>query len=134
MSLDRLSEKVIKSKTVKEVEVFFPPEYNLSPEAWGEMIQVYNKGRRPAALAAVLTTIVKEHDKSKTDFSKIISVSEIYEKDGKYVTDITFESGKAGLAALYVFTIEEMKPVLVCLNPTDKNAFIERVVLSYVPN
>lgn len=131
MSLDGLVEKTIRSRVLKEVELFLPPEYEISGEEWKEKIEIYNLSNRPVKLAGVIAGFIQRLNPT-AKMESIFSIGKITEKNGRYVTDMSFENDKAGLTCLYIYTAEELRLVPVCTDPKGNNG-INNVVLTYVP-
>lgn len=133
MSLDNLVAKTISSRCIKEVTLFLPPEYEIDHETWRELIQSFNHTTRPAKLAAMIEKYIRElKNIDRRDYSGIISVSEIVEKDGRFVTNLTFEGDKAGLAALFIYTAEDLQ--LALISEPHGVGGIKNVVLTYIPD
>lgn len=132
MSLDQLVSKTITSKVVKNVPVYVPPEYGIDRNDIGELVQVFNASNRRAKLAEVIRKYISENNPTRKNYDGIISISEIVEVDGQFFTDLTFDSDKAGLTALYIYKAEDLQ--LVFVSNLKGAGGIQHVVLTYLPS
>lgn len=132
MSLDNLVSKTISSRTIQGVALILPPEYEIDHETWDELIQDFNGTRRPCKLAGVIQKFISELNTSRKDFDGVISIGPIVKKDGRYVTDLTFENNRVGLTALYIYTAEDLQ--LALISEHRGSGGIRHVVMTYIPD
>lgn len=133
MSLDRLVQKTIRSRTTQVVDIFLPPEYETTIDEWRKHFAAFNEGRRPARLAYALQQYIREKNPDKTDFSQAIKAGNIVEDDGAFTCECTFEDDKAGLTALYMSTLSGISLIPILGDKIGLEPGIAYVVLSYVP-
>lgn len=133
MSLDRLVQKTIRSRVQKEAALYLPPEYEIDLDQWRLLVERFNNGFKQAKVASPIVNYLKTLVKEKEDWSHLVEVGEITEKDGQFVTDLTFEGDKGGHAALYVFSVEGLRLVPIVPNG-DGNNGITHLSLTYIPD
>lgn len=133
MSLDRLVQKTIRSRVQKATALFLPPEYEIDKDEWVKLVEAFNKGPREARVASAILSYLKTLAKEKTDWSKLVTVGEIVQKDGQFVCDLSFENDKGGHAALYVFSVEGLRLVPIVPGGDMANG-ISHVSLTYIPD
>lgn len=133
MSLDRLVQKTIRSRTNQVVDIFLPPEYETDLDEWRKHFAAFNEGARPARLAYALQQYIREKNPSKTDFSQCIKAGKIVEDDGAFTCECEFENDKAGLTALYLSTLAGISLIPILGDKVGLEPGIAYVVLSYVP-
>lgn len=133
MSLDRLVQKTIRSRTKQVVDIFMPPEYETTLDEWRKHFAAFNEGDRPARLAYALQQYIQKHNPGKIDFSQCIRAGKIVEDDGAFTCECDFENDKAGLTALYMSTLSGIALIPILGDKIGLNPGIAYVVLSYIP-
>lgn len=133
MSLDQLL-NITKNthKTVRDVPLFFPPEYEIELDKWRELIQFFNRTDRKTKVAEMIQQYIRQQNPDKKELGGLISIGEIVEKDGRFYTDLSFENDKAGLTALVIFKAEDLQ--LVPVTSTNGDGGIRHVVMTYIPS
>ncbi len=133
MSLDRLLNQTRKSHRVEEnVPLFLPPEYELTLDKWRELIKFFNLSTRKAKVAEAIIQYIRQNNPKHQDFSNLISISDIVEKDGRFYTDLSFQNEKPGLTAYVIFKSENLQ--LVPVVDSNGKGIIAHVTMTYIPD
>lgn len=133
MSLDRLVRKTTRSRVRDEAELYLPPEYEIDLEGWKKLVLDFNKTTRPVRLAGIVMQFVRDRNPDKTDFSQLVAIDEIVERDGNFFTKLSFENDRGGLTALVAYEAEKLRLVPVCLDLKGENG-ISHISLTYTPS
>lgn len=132
MSLDQLLQKTITSRTIRQAQIFLPPEYNLTLDEWRERFQVFNN--RPTCKAAmVIAQYIRNHNRGQ-EIGKLFTIGTVQEKDGDFLTDIEFENTRPGRTLLVIYTHEDLRLVPVCDLTSGKAGQIQHLSLTYIPD
>lgn len=132
MSLDQVLQQTRSNKvTQRDIPLFLPPEYEIDLDGWRELIQTFNATDRRVKIAEVIKQYLRNKYPDKKDFDSVLSISEIVEKEGRFYTDLSFESDKPGLHTLVVFKSEDLQ--LAPITEFKGKSGIRHVVMTYVP-
>lgn len=137
MSLDKLlknqptsSKSATPHVKLSNIELYLPPEYELSDEEWKSYFTAYNQFGRPTKTADAICHYIREHNPN-SDTKALYSVSNVICKDSSFYTDVMFGKSKPALTALLFYKAEHLRfvPILT----VQKDA-IQHIVLTYVPD
>ena len=135
MSLDQLLNRGSKSKNngkvIADIELYLPPEFDITLDQWRTLFARYNRLGRITKVAVAIAQYIRDNNPGAST-TNLFSVSEVVERNGRFYTDASFVKTKEGLTALYIYNSEEQVRLLP-IAPMDGNGEIAHIVLSYVP-
>lgn len=132
MSLDQLVQKTITSRTIRQAQIFLPPEYELTLEEWRDRFQVFNNHPKCRA-AMVIAQYIRNHNPGQ-DVKNLFTIGPVLEKDGGFLTDIEFAKHRPGQTLLVIYTHEDLRLVPVCDLTSGKAGQIQHLSLTYIPD
>lgn len=135
MSLDTLLNQGPTGKkdtvTVKDVELYFPAEYDIDLDHWRHLIAIYNRTNRQTKTADAIQQYIREKNPGQPT-NDLFTIGEIVERNGRFVADASFKKNKPALTAWYILKAENLK--LVPISSQKGEDGIKHVVLSYTPS
>lgn len=133
MSLDQLlkaSKPSVQGVKESNIELFLPPEFNITLERWRQLFEYYNLSGRTTKTADTIQHYIRDKNPGEST-NNLFSVSDVVEREGRFFVDATFLKTKTALTALYIYKAEKLK--LMPITTADGSQPIVHIVLTYVP-